>query len=62
MKAEVGLHTFEGLAFGFGVEEQDGDELDDHHEGEEGEGERPRVDGYVGEEVGDDAVGDPVGG
>ena len=38
VEAEVGLHAFEGLTFGFGVDEEDGEELDDHHEGEEGEG------------------------
>jgi hypothetical protein len=36
--AEVGLHAFEGLALGFGVDDKDGEELDDHHEGEEREG------------------------
>ena len=29
MEAEVGLHAFEGLAFGFGVDDEDGEELDD---------------------------------
>ena len=62
VQAQVGLHAFEGLAFGFGVDEEDGEKLYDHHGGEKGEGQRLRVDGYVGEDVGDDAVGDPVGG
>ena len=38
VQAQVGLHAFEGLAFGFGVDEEDGEELYDHHGGEEGEG------------------------
>ncbi len=62
VEAEVGLHAFEGLAFGFGVEEEDGEELHHHHCGEEGEGQGFGVDGYVGEDVCNDSVGDPVGG
>ena len=62
MQAQVGLHAFEGLAFGFGVEEEDSEELYDHHGGEEGEGQGLGVDGDVGKDVGDNAVGDPVGG
>lgn len=62
MEAQVCLHTFEGLAFGFGVEEEDGEELDGHHGGEEGKRECLGVDRYQGESVRDDSVGDPVGG
>ena len=61
VEAEVGLHAFKGLAFGFGVEEEDGEELYGHHGCEEGEGECLRVDRYQGESVRDDSVGDPVG-
>src|ERR1700733_97856 len=61
VQTEVCLHAFEGLAFGFGVEEEDGEELYGHHGCEEGEGECLRVDRYQGESVRDDSVGDPVG-
>ena len=62
VEAKVRLHGFEGLALGFGVEEEDGEELHGHHGSEEGEGKCFGVDGYQGEGVGDDSVGDPVGG
>ena len=56
------MHAFQGLPLGFGVDEEDGEKLDDHHDGEEGEGQSLGVDGDVREDVGDEAVGDPVGG
>lgn len=58
----MGLHGFEGLPLGFRIEDEDSEKLHHHHDGEEGEGQGLGVDGDVREDVGDDAVGDPVGG
>ena len=60
---EAALEGFQSLAFGFGVDEEDDEELDDGHDGEEDEG-RGLTDlpGHDGEGHGDGGVHKPVAG
>ncbi len=59
-EAEVGLDLFERFLFGFGVDEEDDEELQGHHGGEEDEGESVALCGDDGEDACDDGVHDPV--
>ena len=45
MSAHVLVHLLEGVALGFGVDEQDDEELYGHHRGKEGERQSARMPG-----------------